>query len=75
MESVKQKIICIKYCFKVGKTAAETHSMLCEVYGDDASIQMMTYEWFTCFKNGTTSVDDNERSNLAQVKNIIHGNC
>jgi hypothetical protein len=35
-ESVKEQIICIKFCLKVGKIAEETHSTLREVYGDDA---------------------------------------
>jgi hypothetical protein len=36
---VKEQRICVKLCFKVGKTAAETH-MLREAYGDDASSKM-----------------------------------
>jgi hypothetical protein len=42
--------------------------------------QMMTYEWFKCFKNGRTLMDDNERSGqpstsrseplIAQVKTL-----
>jgi AraC-like DNA-binding protein len=53
-------------------------------YNDDALSQMVTYEWFICFKNGGTSMDDNELSGqpstsrskplIAQVKNVIHGN-
>jgi hypothetical protein len=35
MESVKKQRICIKFCFKVRETAAETHDMLPEVYDDD----------------------------------------
>jgi hypothetical protein len=57
--------------------------MLREAYGDDASSQMMTYEWFKRFKNGRTSTDDEQsgrhsasRSDplTAQVKNMINGN-
>jgi hypothetical protein len=62
MQLVKEQIICIKICFKVGKIAAETHSMLCEAYGNDALCQTTTYKWFKCFKNGRISVDDNELS-------------
>jgi hypothetical protein len=46
MESVKEQRICVRFCFKVGKTAAKTHIMLHEAYGDDALSRMMTYEWF-----------------------------
>jgi hypothetical protein len=36
MKSVKEKSFRIKFCFIVGKTAAETHNMSRYVYGDDA---------------------------------------
>jgi hypothetical protein len=45
---------------------------------------MMTYEWFRHFKSGRTSTDDEQSGQpstsrceplIAQVKNIIHGNC
>jgi hypothetical protein len=36
MEPIKEQRICVKFCFKVEKTAAETHDGLCETYGDDA---------------------------------------
>jgi hypothetical protein len=78
---VKEQRICVKLCFKVGKTAPETHNMVHEAYSDDASSQTTTYKWFKHFKNGTTSTDDGERSGqpstsrsqplIAQVKNII----
>jgi hypothetical protein len=59
MESVKEQRISVEFCFKVGKTAAETH-MLCEAYNDDASIRTMTYEWFKRFRTGRISTDDDE---------------
>jgi hypothetical protein len=60
MESVKEHRICVKFCVKVRKTAAETHNMLRDAYGNDALNQTMTYEWFKSFKNGRIS--DDERS-------------
>lgn len=42
----------LKFCFEVGETAAETHSMLYEACSDDASSQMTTCEWSKHFKNG-----------------------
>jgi hypothetical protein len=50
MDSVKEQRICVKFCFKIVKTAAETHNMLREAYGDDA-LSQITYEWFKRFKN------------------------
>jgi hypothetical protein len=37
MESIKEQRIFV--CFKVRKTAAETHNLLREAYGDDALIK------------------------------------
>jgi hypothetical protein len=61
MESVKEQKICVKFCVKVEKTAAETHNILREAYSDD-TLSESTYEWFRHFKNGRTSMDDDERS-------------
>jgi hypothetical protein len=36
--------------------------MLNKAFGDNALGQMQTYEWFKHFKNGETSVDEEERS-------------
>ena len=51
MTDVKEQQICIKFCFKLGKTEAETRRMLREAFGDNSLWQMQTYEWFKCFKN------------------------
>jgi hypothetical protein len=77
---VKEQRICVKFCFKVRKTAAETHTMLHEACTDDASSQN-DYEWFKRFKNGSTPMDEDDwscRSSasrskplmISQVKNI-----
>jgi len=34
-ERTKQRI-CIKFCFKIGKTATETYQFLQQAYGEDA---------------------------------------
>jgi hypothetical protein len=44
------------------KTAAETHRMLHEAFGDNALSQSKTFLWYKHFKDGRTSVDDDERS-------------
>ena len=62
MTDVKEQQICIKFFFKLSKTASETRRMLKEAFGNNALSQMQTYKWFKCFKNGWMSVDDEERS-------------
>jgi hypothetical protein len=44
MESVKEQRNGVTFCFKVGKTATKTHSVLHQAYSDGALSQMMTYE-------------------------------
>jgi hypothetical protein len=44
MESVMEQRICVKFCFKVGKTAAETHIMLHEAYNQWTMMMMI---WLT----------------------------
>jgi hypothetical protein len=55
MTDVKEQRICIKFCFKLGKMAAETHKMLKEAFGDNALGQTETCEWFKRLKNGHAS--------------------
>jgi hypothetical protein len=68
-ESVKDEKICVKSCLKVGEKAAETHNMLHDAYGNDASSQRTTYEWFKRFKNGGTSTDNDEQSGRLSTSN------
>ena len=43
MADVKEQRICIKFCFKLNKTAAETHQMLKEAFGEQALSQARTF--------------------------------
>jgi hypothetical protein len=47
---------------QIGNSAAITHQILKQAFGDDALGQTKTYDWFNRFKNGRTSVDNDERS-------------
>jgi hypothetical protein len=59
---VKEQRICIKYGCLRKKTAVETHRMLQEAFTDNAMSQSKTFLQHQCFKDGRTSVDNNERS-------------
>jgi hypothetical protein len=52
----------VKFYFKLGKTASETREMLKTAFGDNAMGRTQTFEWFSQFKLGETSVEDSERS-------------
>jgi hypothetical protein len=58
MADVKEQRICIKFCFKFNKTAAETHRLLKEAFGEQTLSQARTFEWFKHFKDGRESVED-----------------
>jgi len=61
MADVKEQRICIKFCFKLNVTAAETHRML-KAFGEQALNQARTFELFKRFKNGRESVEDCKHS-------------
>jgi transposase len=58
MVDVKEQRICIKFCFKLGKSAAKTHQMIKQAFGDDALDQTQNYDWFNRFKNGLLHHDN-----------------
>jgi hypothetical protein len=53
MNDVKKQRVCIKFRFKLRKTAAETHKMLKEAFGDNALGLTQTREWFKRLKKLT----------------------
>jgi hypothetical protein len=52
----------VKFCLKLGKTFSETFGTLKQGFGDETMSVTQTYEWYKCFKEGETSVEDNECS-------------
>ena len=40
----------MRFCFLLGKTAAETVTMIEEAFKDKAMGKTQVYEWFNCFK-------------------------
>ena len=48
-ESNKQHI-CIKFCFKIGKTATETYQLFQKAYGEDAIGHKLVFDCFHRFK-------------------------
>jgi hypothetical protein len=49
MNEVKEQRVCIKFCFKLGKTVSETYRMLKEAFDDNILGQTLTYEWSSGF--------------------------
>jgi hypothetical protein len=51
----------VKFCFLLGKTAADTVGMLRQAFNDDALGKSQVYEWFSRFKSGNMSTEDMPR--------------
>ena len=62
MADLSEQHACIKFCFKLGKTATECYEMLKTAFGEQAIGHAQTFQWFSRFKAGRTSTDDDERS-------------
>ena len=73
MADFHEQRACIKFCFKLGKTATECNEMLKTAFGEQAMGRSQTFQWFCRFKAGRTSTDDDERS--GQPVSSSEGNC
>jgi hypothetical protein len=58
MDVLKEQRVCIKFFQKFGKTATETYEMLQQAFGETVLSRSKTFEWYSRFKNGRTSIDD-----------------
>ena len=82
-ESTEQGI-CIKFCFKIGKTATETYQLLQQAYGEDAMGHTQVFDWFRQFKEGRTSIESDpclgrpstsrNEEMIAKVRTVVHNN-
>jgi hypothetical protein len=59
--------ICVKFCFKLRKTASQTHDMLKTAFSDNAMGRTQTFECFFRFKSRETSVEDCEHSGCPSI--------
>ena len=57
----------IKFCYKLKKTAGETHEMLLQAYGEEAVSKKCVYEWFKRFRDGKETVEDEPRSGRQKI--------
>ena len=62
MADFREQRACIKFCFKLGKTAIECYEMFKTAFGEQAMDRSQTFQCFSRFKSGRTSTDDDEPS-------------
>lgn len=67
MNDLKEQRICIRFCVKLGKTGAETITMMQQAFGEDVMTQSKIFEWHKSFQEGRISVEDD--SCLGQPSN------
>ena len=77
-----QQRVCIDFCFRLGKTGAETYEMLQAAFGESCLSRSKTFEWYFHFKSGRRSFEDDPRpgrpptshteETMACVQEIIH---
>ena len=57
--NVEQRIN-VKFCVKLGKSAAETYDLLKKVYGDECLSRTLVFEWFKRLKEGREEIGDDQ---------------
>ena len=62
MKDLEEKHVCIKFCFKLGKTFTGTSQMLQQPYGEDCLSCVQCHEWYQHFKLGRASIEDDPKS-------------
>ena len=82
MADNKEQRVCVKVCFLLGKSAAETVLMLQDAFKEEALSKSQVYERHSCFKGGEMSCEDQPRAgrpstcrndeNLEKFRNAIN---
>ena len=85
MKDLEEQRVCVKFCFKLGKTFTETFQMLQQAYGADCLSRTQCYEWYQRFRSGRTSIEDEPKSgrpssstgddHIEKVHSVICENC
>jgi len=56
MSDHTEQRICLRFCFRLGKTATEAREMLQKAFKEEALSRTQVFEWFAQFKRGEMSV-------------------
>ena len=62
IKDLEEQRVCVKFCFKLWKTATETWKMLQQAFGDECIRRTQCFERYSHFQTGRTSIDENPRS-------------
>ena len=62
MADNKEQRVCVKFCFLLGKSDAETVLMLQGAFKEEALSKTQVYEWYSLFKGGEMPCEEQPRS-------------
>ena len=62
MSDRTEQRICLRFCFRLGKTATEAREILQKAFKEEALSHTQVFEWFAWFKRGEMSVEDHPHS-------------
>ena len=68
-DNILEERYAIRFCFKLGKNAAETYGMLQTTFGQSCINRASVFEWHKRFKQGRESVRDDERCEKSKEVN------
>ncbi|KAJ4427722.1 hypothetical protein ANN_25374 [Periplaneta americana] len=81
----KTKQVCIKFCFKTGKSASETYELLKTAFGDKCLSRSNVFIWFNRLKYVRKSDEDDPQSgrpstsktneNIVKVRDSMRSDC
>ena len=81
MEEEVQQRVCSDFCFRLGKSGAETYEMLQAAFGESCLSRSKTFDWYSRFKSGRRSFVNDSRpgrpstshteETVARVREII----
>ena len=71
MKDMEEQSVCVKFCFKLGKTATETWKMLQQAFGDECMSRTQCFEWYSLFKTRRTSIDEDFQIGRASCRERV----
>ena len=66
-----QQRVCIDFCFRLGKTSAETYEMLQAAFREPCLSRSKTFDWYSRFKSGRRKVADEVKIAFGTCQKIL----